>query len=188
VAQLPELVTDTYALDDLAAILSLSVADFLPSYPPRAFSCGLPFLFIPVKNRDILGKIKLNLSLWSSLLGQSPANSLFVCCFDLESPQSRLYGRMFAPSLGVMEDPATGSAVAALAGYLGALESSREGMNQWTIIQGVEMGRPSSLQLKFQKNNRKITEVSVGGASVLVCQGKMIIPDGETKSPTKGLL
>ena len=53
-------------------------------------------------------------------------------------------------------------------------------MNQWTITQGVEMGRPSSLQLKFQKNNREITEVSVGGASVLVCQGKMIIPDGET--------
>jgi trans-2,3-dihydro-3-hydroxyanthranilate isomerase len=52
-------------------------------------------------------------------------------------------------------------------------------MNQWTIIQGVEMGRPSSLQLKFQKNHRDITEVSVGGASVLVCQGKMIIPDGE---------
>jgi len=92
---------------------------------------------------------------------------------------------MFAPGLGVMEDPATGSAVAALAGYLGGLESSREGMNQWTIIQGVEMGRPSSLQLKFQKNNREITEVSVGGASVLVCQGKMIIPDGETKDAVK---
>ncbi|MFM7794621.1 MAG: PhzF family phenazine biosynthesis protein, partial [Microcystis panniformis] len=121
-----------YAFDDLAAILSLSVADFLPGYPPRSFSCGLPFLFIPVKNRDILGKIKLNLTLWSSLLGQYPANSLFVCCFDPESPLSRLYGRMFAPGLGVMEDPATGSAVAALAGYLGALESSREGMNQWT--------------------------------------------------------
>jgi trans-2,3-dihydro-3-hydroxyanthranilate isomerase len=58
-------------------------------------------------------------------------------------------------------------------------------MNQWTIIQGVEMGRPSSLQLKFQKNNREITEVSVGGASVLVCQGQMIIPDGETKSDLK---
>ncbi|TRV43936.1 MAG: hypothetical protein EWV53_21375 [Microcystis panniformis Mp_MB_F_20051200_S9] len=68
---------------------------------------------------------------------------------------------------------------------LGALESSREGMNQWTIIQRVEMGRPSSLQLKFQKNNRSITEVSVGGASVLVCQGQMIIPDGETKSGIK---
>ena len=81
VAQLPELVTDTYDLDHLAAILSLSVADFLPGYPPRSFSCGLPFLFIPVKNRDILGRIKLNLSLWSSLLAQSPANSLFVCCF-----------------------------------------------------------------------------------------------------------
>jgi trans-2,3-dihydro-3-hydroxyanthranilate isomerase len=52
-------------------------------------------------------------------------------------------------------------------------------MNQWKIISGVEMGRPSSLQLKFQKNNRSITEVSLGGASVLVCQGKMIIPDGE---------
>jgi trans-2,3-dihydro-3-hydroxyanthranilate isomerase len=53
-------------------------------------------------------------------------------------------------------------------------------MNQWTIIQGVEMGRPSNIQLKFQKNHREITEVSVGGASVLVCQGQMIIPDGET--------
>jgi trans-2,3-dihydro-3-hydroxyanthranilate isomerase len=58
-------------------------------------------------------------------------------------------------------------------------------MNQWKIISGVEMGRPSSLQLKFQKNHRDITEVSVGGASVLVCQGKMIIPDGETKSDIK---
>jgi trans-2,3-dihydro-3-hydroxyanthranilate isomerase len=96
VAQLPELVTDTYALDDLAAILSLSVADFLPDYAPPC-SCGLPFLFIPVKNRDILAKIRVNLGLWSSLLGQSPANSLFACCFDPESPQSRLYGRMFAP-------------------------------------------------------------------------------------------
>ena len=47
------------------------------------------------------------------------------------------------------------------------------------------MGRPSSLQLKFQKNSLEITEVSVGGASVLVCQGKMIIPDGETKSDIK---
>jgi trans-2,3-dihydro-3-hydroxyanthranilate isomerase len=47
------------------------------------------------------------------------------------------------------------------------------------------MGRPSSLQLKFQKNHRDITEVCVGGASVLVCQGKMIIPDGETKSDIK---
>jgi trans-2,3-dihydro-3-hydroxyanthranilate isomerase len=188
VAQLPELVADTYAIDDLAAILSLSAADFLPGYPPRAFSCGLPFLFIPVKNQEILGKIKLNMTLWSSLLSQARANSLFVFCFDSESPHSRLYGRMFAPGLGVMEDPATGSAVAALGGYLGGLESSGEGMNQWTIIQGVEMGRPSCLQLKFQKNNREITEVCVGGASVLVCQGKMIIPDEETKSRVKGTL
>ncbi|NCR39729.1 MAG: hypothetical protein GPJ21_07585 [Microcystis aeruginosa W13-11] len=58
-------------------------------------------------------------------------------------------------------------------------------MNQWTITQGVEMGRPSSLQLKFQKNNREIREVGIGGTSVLVCQGKMIIPDGETKSDIK---
>ncbi len=47
------------------------------------------------------------------------------------------------------------------------------------------MGRPSSLQLKFQKNNREIREVGIGGTSVLVCQGKMIIPDGETKSDIK---
>jgi trans-2,3-dihydro-3-hydroxyanthranilate isomerase len=177
VAQLPELGADSYNLDDLGAILSLSAADFLPDYPPKAFSCGLPFIFIPVQNRETLGRIKLNLSLWSSFLAQSPANSLFVFCFDPESPNTHLYARMFAPGLGVMEDPATGSAVAALAGYLGGLESSGDGIEEWAIAQGVEMGRPSRIQLKFQKSNRKITEVFVGGASVLVCQGKMIIPD-----------
>jgi trans-2,3-dihydro-3-hydroxyanthranilate isomerase len=188
VAQLPEFGTESYNPDDLAAVLSLSSADLLPEYPVRSISCGLPFLFIPVKNQQVLGKIKLNLTLWSSLLAEASANSLFVFCFDPELPNSCLYARMFAPSLGVMEDPATGSAVAALAGYLGEVKSSREGINQWAIAQGREMGRPSLLQLKFQKSNREITEIYVGGASVLVCQGTMTIPDQETKDGVGGSL
>lgn len=177
VAKLPEFSSEKVNLDDLAAILSLDAADFLPDYPPRPISCGVPFLFIPVQDQQVLGKIKLNLTLWESLLAQAPTNSLFVFCFAPESPHSRLYARMFAPGLGVTEDPATGSAVAALAGYLGEIDEVSDGVREWAIAQGVEMGRASLLQLKFKKSNRKITEVSVGGATVIVCRGTMTIPD-----------
>jgi trans-2,3-dihydro-3-hydroxyanthranilate isomerase len=177
VAKLPEFSSETVNLDDLAAILSLDTADFLPDYPPRSISCGVPFLFIPVQDQQVLGKIKLNLTLWESLLAQAPTNSLFIFCFAPESPHSRLYARMFAPGLGVTEDPATGSAVAALAGYLGEIEGVGDGVQEWAIAQGVEMGRASLIQLKFKKSNRRITEVFVGGATVIVCQGTMNIPD-----------
>jgi trans-2,3-dihydro-3-hydroxyanthranilate isomerase len=177
VAKLPELRREEVNIADVAAILSLKPTDLLPEYPVRAISCGVPFLFIPVQDQQVLGKIKLNLSLWESLLATAWANALFVFCFDPENPNSRLYARMFAPGLGVMEDPATGSAVAALAGYLGEIDPFSDGVREWAIAQGLEMGRPSLVQLKFKKSNRKITEVSVGGATVIVCQGTITIPD-----------
>jgi trans-2,3-dihydro-3-hydroxyanthranilate isomerase len=82
---------------------------------------------------------------------------------------------MFALTLGIIEDPATGSAAAALAGYLGVRNQMRDGVLRWRIEQGFEMGRPSLLDIEAEKIKGQITAVRVGGNSVLVSEGKMNI-------------
>jgi trans-2,3-dihydro-3-hydroxyanthranilate isomerase len=83
---------------------------------------------------------------------------------------------MFAPSLGIVEDPATGGAVTALGGYLGARDPERDGTRRWIVEQGFEMGRPSLLHLEVDKRNGEIAAIRVGGSSVLMSEGTMEVP------------
>ena len=81
-----------------------------------------------------------------------------------------MHARMFAPAFGIVEDPATGGAASALAGYLCELEG-RDGNFRWQIEQGFEMGRPSLIELEADKSGGRITAVRVGGRSVLMSEG-----------------
>jgi trans-2,3-dihydro-3-hydroxyanthranilate isomerase len=82
--------------------------------------------------------------------------------------------RMFAPGLGIGEDPATGSAAACLAAYL-AKHAADGAELSWTVEQGFEMGRPSIIELELERKRGSITAVRVGGASVMVSDGTMEI-------------
>jgi trans-2,3-dihydro-3-hydroxyanthranilate isomerase len=82
---------------------------------------------------------------------------------------------VFVPGSTVPEDPATGSANAALAGYLAA-RTPREGTLRWEVAQGVEMGRPSRLSLEAHKQGGVIDAVRVGGATVIISEGTMVVP------------
>ncbi|ACK69164.1 phenazine biosynthesis protein PhzF family [Gloeothece citriformis PCC 7424] len=176
-AQLPEFGDEPPSIPELAAMLSLDRNDLMDGkYSPQAVSCGVPFLFIPIHNREILARVNLNKDRWKQLLSGYWANSIYVFCFDPELDGSDVRSRMFAPALGVEEDPATGSAATALGGYLGSRDPLSEGTLHWRIEQGFEMGRPSLLQVETDKKGGNITQIRVGGASVLVSQGMMNIP------------
>lgn len=82
---------------------------------------------------------------------------------------------MFAPAMGVDEDPATGAAATALAGYLAPLEDRDAGTVRWSVQQGVEMGRPSLLSVEADLAVGKVAAIRVGGQSVLVSRGEMNI-------------
>ena len=97
----------------------------------------------------------------------------FNFAFDPELPGSDLHARMFAPKLGIVEDPATGSAVSALGGYLGVRDERADGTLRWVVEQGFEMGRPSLLELEIDKRAGAVVEVRVGGPSVFVSEGAM---------------
>jgi trans-2,3-dihydro-3-hydroxyanthranilate isomerase len=82
---------------------------------------------------------------------------------------------MFAPGIGVTEDPATGSACVALGGYLAARDARTDGTLRWVVEQGFEMGRPSILEVEADKKAGRTTAARVGGRTVLVCEGEMTL-------------
>jgi trans-2,3-dihydro-3-hydroxyanthranilate isomerase len=117
----------------------------------------------------------MNAELAKELLVGHPSE-VFVFSEDAERPGSDIHARMFAPMIGVPEDPATGSAVVALAGYLAARDSRREGTLRWRVEQGFEMGRPSILEAEADKIGGQVVATRVGGSTVLVTEGQMTLP------------
>ena len=85
--------------------------------------------------------------------------------------------RMFAPALGINEDPATGAAAVTLAGYLGARHPQAEGVLHWTVEQGVELGQPSRLLVEADRRQGHVVAARVGGQAFLVSEGMIMVPD-----------
>lgn len=172
--KLPEVGPPAPALRDLAAMLSLQPADLLDG--AEAVSCGVPFLYVPLRDRDAVRRARVRVDLWEGLLAGSWAQEIYVFARDPELPGSHLRSRMFAPRFGIAEDPATGAATASFGGYLAARAPERDGTLRWVIEQGFEMGRPSLLHLEVDQRDGAVTAVRVGGSSVLMSEGWMEIP------------
>ena len=171
-AKLPEVGPPPPTADILAAMLSLAPGDVLDGkIAPEAVSCGTPFLFVPLRDRSTVARARLKLDLWEAALGTYLTNKVFVFAMEGERPGSHVRARMFAPGIGVAEDPATGSAAVGLGGYLASRDSRADGTLRWTVEQGFEMGRPSILEVEVEKAGGAVTASRVGGRTVLVCDG-----------------
>lgn len=138
----------------------------------EAVSAGVPFVMVPVRDRRALGSARLDVGRWKTGLADFWATEVFLFSRDPEMPGSDIRARMFAPAMGVTEDPATGAAAAALAGYLGGRDPDRDGTLRWTIEQGFEMGRPSLLQIEAEKQSGLVVKVRVGGGAVRMSEGR----------------
>lgn len=152
----------------IARVLSLDASDVKAD--PLAFSCGVPFTFVLVRDRAALARARVDSAAWRETMAATWAPEIFVFTDDAEPPTT-FRARMFAPEFGITEDPATGSAVAALAGYVFARERRERALTTLLIDQGVEMGRPSRLFLEVTIEGGKFASVKVGGKSVRVTDG-----------------
>ncbi len=176
VAKLPEAGPPPPSRAELARMIGLDAGDLLDDdWAPAAFSCGLPFLFVPVRDLAAVARAWIQMDVWKQTLAGYWATEVFVFAMGGTRADSDVHGRMFAPALNIPEDPATGSAVASLAGYLAPRAEERDGTLRWTVEQGFEMGRPSILKLEVDVAGGEIRAVHVGGATVLVCEGTMEI-------------
>ncbi len=170
----------------LADVLSLEPSDILYDsvFTPETVSAGVPFLFVPLRSIEALRQARVRLDVWERTLRDTWAPEIYVFVEDAESAKRGgvragdgvVRARMFAPTLGIAEDPATGGAAAAFGGYLAWRSTVREGTLKWLIHQGVEMGRPSRLEVEVDVTAGAVTAIRVGGASVLVSSGTLHYP------------
>ncbi|MGH6856006.1 MAG: PhzF family phenazine biosynthesis protein, partial [Aestuariivirga sp.] len=92
-----------------------------------------------------------------------------------DHPKTTFRARMYAPTAGIPEDPATGSATALFAAQLRKAEKLADGTHGWELEQGYEMGRPSDLHLEADVSKGKLTAVRVAGQAVQLMQGVLDI-------------
>ncbi len=156
--------------ETLAAAVSLTADDVVTTtHLPLVVSVGLPFLVAELRDRGALERARSNMTGLDVIMAQGivPDIHLYVQSHD----DFAIRARMFAPFDGIPEDPATGSANAALAALLTHCKAEQEGDFRWRIAQGVEMGRPSVLEARTEKRGGHVTATRIGGASVLVSEG-----------------
>jgi trans-2,3-dihydro-3-hydroxyanthranilate isomerase len=150
----------------IAEMLSLDPRDILDTnLPMEVISCGVPFLFVPINSLEAMGRIRFRADLCEQVLrGFAPESGVFAFTKGGRFPGSEMHGRMFAPGLGVNEDPATGGACGPLGCYLVRHRVILpEGELRCVIEQGVEMGRPSFIKIRIARRGDEIIEVHVGG-------------------------
>jgi len=146
--------------------------------PVQVVSCGVPYLLIPLTTRSAVDGAWVDREALESLLRAAHAEAKGVFIFSSEPGGERatVYSRMFAPELGVAEDPATGSASGPLGAYLVRHKVvAPDKAEAMVSLQGVKMGRPSHVHIAIGSDAGEITSVRVGGEAVLVGEGTLYL-------------
>jgi trans-2,3-dihydro-3-hydroxyanthranilate isomerase len=146
--------------------------------PVQQVSCGVPFVFIPLARREDVDAASPSLVVFDGLCEKAGVDNhaMFVFSGEAGPEAATVYSRMFAPGLGVHEDPATGAASGPLGCYLvhhGVVPP--EGAGSILSLQGVKMGRPSRVHIAVGLDGGEIARVQVGGEAVLMGEGELII-------------
>ncbi len=177
---LPEFRAWTGQRERLAAAVGLDVSDLADDLPIERGSAGVPFVYIPVRDRAALAKARPGTDLVPALADESPQVGAYLFTLDAERGSAR--SRMFGLAMGIAEDPATGSAAGPFGVYLlhhGHLSPDEHAESRLRIAQGVEMGRASKIEVAISGGADDLREVRVGGESVLVAEGTLTASDDD---------
>lgn len=159
----------------IAAACSLAPGDIdTRRHAPCVASCGMPLVFAAVKTRAALAAAAPRTDVFLADIPPSRANGIHLYV-EAPSPPADIETRMFAPLLGVAEDPATGAANVTLAALLALLADGRDVELERRISQGVDMGRPSLLTASAHKRDGKVVAAHVGGSCVPVMRGEITL-------------
>ncbi|GIW51919.1 MAG: phenazine biosynthesis protein PhzF [Gemmatimonadales bacterium] len=180
---LPEWGPAVERVEPLARALGCPAAALVNRPPPQVVCTALPQLMVQLENEAILGELPSGGagSELAALLRSYGTDCVMCFCADrgrdeTPEPKTVVKARMFAPGLGVPEDPATGSAAGALGCYLvrHGLARPKDGKAAILVLQGREIGRPSEIEVEIGlAPNGEIDSVLVGGAAVTVIRGEV---------------
>mgnify|MGYP001610451859 CR=1 FL=1 len=169
------LVEETEDLYKVASALGLSkhvIAGM--KWPIEVVSTGLPVLIVPVRTLTAVRLIRPDASAITDLCRRFGANGIMAFTTVTVEPSATVHTRMFAPSIGILEDPATGSASGALGAYLvqnGVVDVAPT--TEIVVEQGYEIERPSQILVRVESDDDAIQTVKVGGQCVMVVEGTL---------------
>ncbi|SFA90530.1 MULTISPECIES: PhzF family phenazine biosynthesis protein [unclassified Bacillus (in: firmicutes)] len=166
-----------HGIGNIAELLSLTIEDIDTNFPIQTVSTGVPFLFIPVRTLQAMKKINFRTDVWEKFFSDNPqTNHIFTFTTETEIEQSTVHSRMFAPAMGISEDPATGAASGPLGAYLvehGVIPPTETGTYFIRSEQGMEMGRPSFIDILIRKKGSEYKEVKISGNCVIIGSGQL---------------
>ena len=170
-----DVIEDPEALFAIARALGITKAAITESrFPVQVVSTGLPVIIVPIRTLTAVRSIVPDVAAIAELSQQYGANGMMVFSTMTVEQSSTVHTRMFAPLIGIVEDPATGSASGALGAYLvqhGVVDIRPE--SEIIAEQGYEIDRPSRIFIQVNSDDDAIQGVMVGGESVLVVDGTL---------------
>lgn len=174
--QLPEFVGEGRDPTQCAWALGLDPTEIgFDRHQPSRHSAGVPFDLVPVVSLPALGRARPSGEAFDKVFGGGDHPAVYAYTREVAEPGHHFRARMFAPSFGIGEDPATGAAAAAFAGALMQYEPLGEGEHSLVIEQGYEMGRPSQIDLQLVIRDGALVSAEIGGAAVVVAEGELAL-------------
>jgi len=163
---------DLYKVAGALGLAKYAIAE--AKWPIEVVSTGLPVLIVPVRSLTAVRSIRPDASAITDVCRRFGANGIMVFTTVTVEPYATVHTRMFAPSIGILEDPATGSASGALGAYLVQNGVVEVGPTTEIIAeQGYEMDRPSRILIQVESDDDAIQDVKVGGHCVMVVEGTL---------------
>jgi PhzF family phenazine biosynthesis protein len=164
--------------DRLGAALGIDPAalrDVGADLPTAVASTGLPFLVVPVNFLERLGEADPDDDAVEALADEFDVAGVYAFTFDALDADATLHGRAFVPSLGISEDPVTGTASGAVGGYLRRVDAfDGDAPDELVFEQGHFLDRPGRVRVRVESDG-----VRVGGRATVALDGEIRVPDDD---------
>lgn len=173
--RLPERIADASSSSMIAEALGVAEDDIgFDRHQPLVASAGVGFNFIPLKTKDAVTRASIKGANWTDAFKVAGRPNAFVYTRETVEAGHHFHARMFAPHLGIGEDPATGAQPPPSRALLLIL-NIRKTAHRIVIEQGYAMGRPSQITLEMDVKVRALIAARIGGSAVIVSEGKLMI-------------
>ena len=162
-------------LTRLITALNISRDDLRPGCPIQIVSTGHSKVMVPIKKTDHLHRLVPNMDLLTKLSQSINCNGFYIFTLAPSDPETLVHGRMFAPAIGINEDPVTGNANGPLGAYLvhHQLVEHNKALFTFQAIQGEAIKRPGTITVEVTISGREPTEVKISGQAVIAFKSEL---------------
>ena len=157
--------------------LQISTDDIVARCPIQIVSTGHSKVMVGIESRTLLNNLNPNFFELAEISKEINCNGYFVFTFDSNSPRILTHGRMFAPAIGINEDPVTGNANGPLGAYMVKHKLVRHNGKEFSFTgkQGEAINRPGEIEVKVTIENEQPVRVQIGGEAVIVFKTEIIV-------------